>query len=231
MILPHPLLQGTLIRRYQRFLADVQLDSGEVVTAHCANTGSMMGCALPGSRVLLSVSTSAKRRYPHSWELVEADGCWVGINTSLPNRLVREAIEEGVIAELCGYETIRCEVPYGAASRVDLLLCGSRGVCYVEVKNVTLVRERVALFPDAVTTRGQRHLQELMETVRLGHRAANVFVVQREDADSFSPAAAIDPEYALLLRVAADSGVELLAYQALVTPGEIRLVRSLPVSL
>jgi len=231
MILPQPLLSGTLIRRYQRFLADVQLDCGTVVTAHCANTGSMMGCALPGSRVLLSVSANPGRRYPHSWELVHADGCWVGINTSLPNRLAREGIETGVIRELAGYDAVRCEVPYGSASRVDLLLSGARGVCYVEVKNVTLVRERVALFPDAVTARGQRHLQELTEMVRQGHRAANLFVVQREDADAFSPADAIDPQYGRTLREAAQNGVELLAYQALVTPTEIRLARPLPVVL
>ncbi|GFO64224.1 DNA/RNA nuclease SfsA [Geomonas paludis] len=231
MKLPQPLYQGTLIRRYQRFLADVQLDDGTVVTAHTPNTGSMMGCALPGNRVLLSVSGNPGRKYPHSWELVQADGVWVGINTMLPNLLAREAILNGVVAELAGYDHIKLEVPYGTGSRIDLLLSGERGLCYVETKNVTLVRERCALFPDAVSTRGQKHLRELMEMVRQGHRAVNLFVVQRGDGDALSPADAIDPAYGALLREAAQAGVELLAYQASVTESEVRLSHSVPVLL
>ncbi|TSK08088.1 MAG: DNA/RNA nuclease SfsA [Geobacter sp.] len=231
MMLPPPLYQGTLIRRYHRFLADVELDDGTFVTAHTPNTGSMMGCAVPGNRVVLSVSGNPGRKYPHSWELVQADGVWVGINTQLPNLLTREAIQNGTIAELSGYEKITLEVPYGTGSRIDLLLSGERGLCYVETKNVTLVKERCALFPDAVSTRGQKHLRELMEMVRQGHRAVNLFVVQRGDGDALAPADAIDPTYGHLLREAADAGVELLAYQAQVTLGEIRLTHPVPVLL
>jgi sugar fermentation stimulation protein A len=231
MQLPEPLFHGTLIRRYQRFLADVELDDGSLVTAHTPNTGSMLGCAIPGSRVLLSKSDNAARKYAHSWELVHADGQWVGINTLLPNRLVREGIENGVIAELAGYQSIRAEVAYGTGSRIDLLLSGERGSCYVEVKNVTLVENRCALFPDAVTARGQKHLRELMEVVRLGHRAVNFFVVQRGDGDTVSPADAIDPAYGALLREAAEAGVEILAYRAQVSRSEICLEQRLPVLL
>ncbi|HBA89394.1 MAG TPA: DNA/RNA nuclease SfsA [Geobacter sp.] len=231
MKLPHPLFHGTLIRRYQRFLADVELDDGTVVTAHTPNTGSMMGCATPGNRVLLSMSANPGRKYPHSWELVHADGIWVGINTQLPNLLVREAIENGTVAELGGYRQIRGEVAYGSGSRIDLLLSGESGLCYVEVKNVTLVRSRRALFPDAVSARAQKHLRELMEMVSLGHRAVNFFVVQREDGEAVSPADAIDPAYGSVLREAKAYGVELLAYQASVTRTEVRLVRPIPIIL
>jgi sugar fermentation stimulation protein A len=231
MILPEPLFHGTLIRRYKRFLADVELDDGSLVTAHTPNTGSMMGCARPGSRVILSLSGNPGRKYPHSWELVHADGVWIGINTMLPNRLAREAIEDGTITELAGYGVIRAEVPYGEGSRIDLLLSGTPGKCYVEVKNVTLVEGGCALFPDAVTARGQKHLRELMEVVRQGHRGVNLFVVQRADGESVSPADAIDPGYGAQLREAHRAGVELLAYRAVVTQSEVRLLHKLEVLL
>ena len=231
MNLPEPLFHGTLIRRYQRFLADVQLDDGSLVTAHTPNTGSMLGCARPGSRVVLSKSGNPARKYAHSWELVHTDGVWVGINTLLPNRLVREGIENGAIAELAGYREIRSEVAYGTGSRIDLLLSGDAGRCYVEVKNVTLVEEGSALFPDAVTARGQKHLRELMEVVRLGHRGVTVFVVQRGDGERVRPADAIDPAYGALLREAAQAGVELLAYRAEVTLNRVHLNLRLPVLL
>ncbi|AJY69001.1 transcriptional regulator [Geobacter sulfurreducens] len=228
MILPHPLYSGTLIRRYQRFLADVRLEDGTVVTAHCPNSGSMKGCSQPGSAVFLSLSDNPKRRLAYTWELVMADGYWAGINTGLPNRLVREGIENGTIAELLGYERIRPEVRYGTNSRVDLLLEGP-GRCWVEVKNVTLVEGGTALFPDAVTERGQKHLRELMEVVRQGDRGVIFFVVQRGDGSAVAPADAIDPVYGRLLRQAVSAGVEALAYRALVTPEEIRLTERLPV--
>ncbi|MBJ6723525.1 DNA/RNA nuclease SfsA [Geomesophilobacter sediminis] len=231
MLLPQPLFHGTLIRRYQRFLADVELDDGTVVTAHTANTGSMKGCAVPGNRVVLSVSDNPGRKYPYSWELVHADGFWAGINTRYPNFLAREGILDGTIAELAGYENLREEVPYGEGSRIDLLLNGTRGSCYIEVKNVTLVEKGAALFPDAVTLRGQKHLRELMEVVRRGDRGVNLFVVQRGDGEYVAPADGIDPAYGRMLREAAANGVELLAYRAEVTPGEIRLVQRLPVVL
>lgn len=225
------LIPGRLIRRYKRFLADIELPDGSQVSAHCPNSGSMAGCAVPGSRVLLSRSTNLKRKYSHTWELVQADGCWIGINTWLPNRLAHEAIEAGVITELQGYCEIRQEVPYGVNSRIDLLLTGEKGLCYVEIKNVTLVGNSTALFPDAVTIRGQKHLRELMQVVRSGHRAITLFMVQREDAVSMSPADAIDPTYGQLLRQASDAGVELLAYQAQVSPTEIRVTKPLPIHL
>lgn len=223
------LISGILIKRYKRFLADVELADGSMVTAHCPNSGSMKGCALPGGQVLLSRSDNPNRKLAYTWELAEADDHWIGLNTSLPNRLVREAIEDGTVSELQGYTSIRPEVPYGDRSRIDLLLEGPAGRCFVEVKNVTLVEKGRALFPDAVTTRGQKHLQELMRVVREGDRGVIFFTVQRADGNTVSPADLIDPEYGRLLRMALENGVEALAYRALVTPQEIRLTERLPV--
>lgn len=231
MLLP-PLIPGTLIRRYKRFLADIELSDGRVVTAHCPNSGSMLGCNVPGAPVMLSRSDNPGRKLPYTWELVQVDGFWVGLNTMLPNRLAEETITGGLAAELQGYERIRREVPYGSErSRIDLLLEGDRGRCYVEVKNVTLVEDGRALFPDAVTTRGQKHLRELMEVVAQGDRGVIFFTVQRGDGHAVSPADAIDPEYGRLLREAVQNGVEALAYRAEVTPQEIRLAGQLPVLL
>ncbi|NMC75319.1 MAG: DNA/RNA nuclease SfsA [Geobacteraceae bacterium] len=229
MRLPEPLYPGVLIRRYQRFLADVLLQNGVTVTAHCPNSGSMKGCSVPGSEVLLSRSNNPKRKHPFTWELVRANGLWVGINTGLPNALVREALVQEKVPELAGYDHIRSEVRYGADSRIDLLLTGQTGCCYVEVKNVTLVDGERALFPDSVTVRGQKHLRELMEVVRNGGRGVIFFVVQREDARTLSPADAIDPDYGNLLRLVVGNGVEALAYQASVSPREILLARRLPI--
>ncbi|NVN91120.1 MAG: DNA/RNA nuclease SfsA [Desulfuromonadales bacterium] len=223
-----PLIPALLIRRYKRFLADVTLQDGRSVTVHCPNSGSMKGCAEPGSRVFLSRSSNPGRAYPLTWELVESNGFWAGINTALPNRLVREAIENGSVVELQGYETIRSEVPYGEHSRIDLLLEGPSGRCFVEVKNVTLIENSSALFPDAVTTRGQKHLNELMRVVREGDRGVIFFTVQRGDAESLSPADAIDPEYGRLLRLALANGVEALAYRADISVEEIHLTQRLP---
>lgn len=231
MKLPQTLYQGSLLRRYQRFLADVQMADGDTVTVHCPNSGSMMGCATPGSTVLLSLSQNPNRKYPFTWELVQVGEQWVGINTGRPNNLVREAICEGVVSELAGYDAIRPEVRYGTNSRIDLLLTGTPGLCYVEVKNVTLVEDEIALFPDAVTERGQKHLLELMKVVRSGRRGVIFFVVQRGDARCLAPADRIDPHYGRLLRTAVENGVEALAYQARVEPSEIRLTRRLPVLL
>ncbi len=231
MYLPSPLYAGTLLRRYQRFLADVELADGQFVTAHCPNSGSMKGCAEPGSPVLLSVSDNPKRKLPYTWELVQVNGLWVGINTGLPNRLVSEAISRGTVGDLADYTNIRPEVRYGKNSRIDLLLTGPAGLCYVEVKNVTLVEGNRALFPDAVTVRGQKHLRELMQVVREGNRGVIFFVVQRGDACVVAPADRIDPEYGKLLRLAVQNGVEAIAYRAHVEPGEIYLTRRLEISL
>ena len=190
MIFRAKLAQGRLIRRYKRFLADVQLPGG-VVTAACPNTGSMMGCCEPGSRVWLSESDSATRKYRHTWELVEVGKVMVGINTSLPNALAAEAIADGAIAELGGYASVRREVGFGEErSRIDLLLeHPGRPPCYVEVKNVTAaVSGRVALFPDAVTERGAKHLRELVRLKAAGLRAVQLYCVQRGDVGEVRPA-------------------------------------------
>ena len=227
-----PLTPARLLRRYKRFLADVELADGTQLTAVCPNTGSMLGCCAPGSAVWLSASDSPTRKYRHTWELVQAGRVKVGINTALPNRLVEEAVVAGVIAELAGYTRLRREVPFGEErSRVDLLLgADGRPDCYVEVKNVTAaVSDRVALFPDAVSARGAKHLRELMRLVASGQRAVLVYCVQRGDVDEVRPADAIDPLYGRTLRAALAAGVEVLAYRAKVTTREIRLVQRLAV--
>lgn len=227
-----PLVAGVLLRRYQRFLADVQLDDGRLLTAHTPNTGSMQGCCRPGSRVWLRDSGSSTRKYPYTWELVEAEpDVWVGINTGLANALVREAIENGTVAALQGYSQIRQEVRYGEEnSRIDLLLeRADGGRCYVEVKNATLVENGTALFPDAVSSRGAKHLRELAAMVRQGHRAVIFFCVQRCDARRVAPADAIDPVYGRTLREVLAQGVEALAYRAQVVPAGIALAAPLPV--
>jgi len=228
-----PLVEGVLVRRYKRFLADVELASGGAVTAACPNTGSMMGCCEPGSRVWLSESDSPTRKYRHTWEIVEADGVNVGVNTGLPNRLVREAVESGVIGELSGYGSIRPEVAFGAErSRIDLLLeAPGRPACYVEVKNVTAAVEgRVALFPDAVSERGAKHLRELVRLRAQGLRAVLVFCVQRGDVDEVRPADAIDPLYGRTLREAIAAGVEVMAWRAKVTMRSIAIDARLAVN-
>ena len=230
MHLPQYLATGTLIRRYKRFLADVLLDNGSTTTVHCPNTGSMLGCALPGSKVLLSRSDNPHRKYSFTWELVRIGATWIGINTAYPPRLVREGTENGIVTELQGYASIRPEVTCGE-SRIDLLLEGRQGACWVEVKNVTLVEDRHALFPDAVTTRGQKHLRELMRVVANGDRGVIFFVVQRGDAEAVLPADRIDPAYGVLLREAVACGVETLAYRASVSTAAISLERRLPVLL
>lgn len=233
MKFPQMLTEGRLIRRYKRFLADVELADGSILTAHTSNTGSMLGCAEPGSRVWMSRSDNPRRKYPWSWELVEAPtGAIVGINTALPPALVQEGIDDAVVTELQDYQHIRREVRYGNEnSRVDLLL--QQGIdpdCYVEVKNVTaMIKNSIAVFPDAVSARGQKHLRELMQVVQQGKRAVIFFVVQRADARAVRPADHIDPVYGELLRQAIATGVEAIAYSATVSEHQIKLVRRLPV--
>ena len=225
-----PLIPGILISRYKRFLADIKLEDGQIVTAHCPNSGSMKGCKTPGSRVYLSYQDKPSRKLKYTWELVEANRAWVGINTGLPNKLVREAIEGNHIPELDGYPQIKSEVKFGKNSRIDLLLENPADICYVEIKNVTLLENEQARFPDAITLRGQKHLNELMKAVKTGHRAVIFFVVQRQDATSFAPADDIDPEYGRLLRRAVKSGgVEILVYQTRISPREITIQNPLPV--
>ena len=233
MRFPAPLESAWLIRRYKRFLADVTLDDGSTLTAHCPNTGSMLGCHTPGARVWLSRSDNPKRKYAYTWEMVELEeGVLVGVNTGRSNALVREAIESGVIGELAGYDDIRAEVRYGEErSRVDFLLSRDDSRCYVEVKNVTAAVERgIALFPDAVSTRGTRHLRELIATLRESRRRAVLcFCVQRPDVHEVRPADAIDPDYGRTLRDALDAGVEVIAYRATLCPDCVVLAERIPV--
>ncbi|MCK7614574.1 DNA/RNA nuclease SfsA [Roseibium sediminicola] len=208
-----PLVSGRLVKRYKRFLADVLLDDGGAITAHCANPGSMLGLKEPGSRVWLSQSDNPKRKLKYSWEVIEADGALVGINTAHPNKLVEEALEAGRIEGLTGYDSLRREVKYGKNSRIDILLERSEGArTYVEVKNVHLMRQPgLAEFPDSVTARGAKHLAELADMVAEGHRAAMVFLVQRPDCDRISLAGDIDPAYAAAFEAARAAGVEAYA--------------------
>lgn len=235
MRFPSPLIPATLIRRYKRFLADVRLDDGRELTVHTPNTGAMTGCAEPGSRIWLRDTGNPARKYPLAWELsTTPGGALVGVNTHLANRLVREAIEGGVIPELRGYARIRQEVRYGEeGSRIDLLLQErGRADCYVEIKSVTLVRgEGEAAFPDAVSARGSKHLRELAHIVRGGDRAVLLFCVQRADARLVRPAADIDPLYARTLAEARRAGVEILAWRASVSPQAIELDTRLPVEI
>ncbi|MBN2357158.1 DNA/RNA nuclease SfsA [candidate division KSB1 bacterium] len=226
-----PLKSGILLRRYKRFLADVVLADGLTVQAHCPNSGSMLGCQEPGSHVLLSYNPSPKRKYPYTWELVQVDRHWVGINTQVPNRIVKEAIVAGRIPLLSGYPKIKSEVRVGERSRLDLFLSNDKQTCFVEIKNVSLVQDGIAYFPDAVTERGARHLLELQNLVSSGARGIIFFVVQRGDAQAFRPAWHIDPHYARVLLQSYQSGVEVMAYQAAVNPLHIALSQALPFQL
>ena len=231
MRFPSRLIRGTLVQRYKRFLADVRLEDDEIVTAHCTNTGSMIGCKEPGSKVYISRSENLNRKLLYTWEMIKTDGRWVGINTLHPNKLVAEAVESGLITELSGYRSIRREVKVSAHTRLDLCLEGNNGSCFVEVKNVTLAANGTAAFPDAVSDRGTRHLQELMRLKRQGHRAAMVFVIQRSDCQNFRPADEIDSEYGRWLRRAVKAGVEVLPYAAKVTAREIVLTGRIAMTL
>jgi len=226
-----PLIRGTLIQRYKRFLADVCLENGDIITAHCTNTGSMMGCTKPGSAVYVSRSDTAHRKLRYTWEMIRVGRAWVGINTLHPNRLVAEAVEGGIIGELAGYEAVRREVVTRQGTRLDMRLDKGAESCFVEVKNVTAAIGKAAAFPDAVSMRGTKHLKELMRLRRKGYRTAMVFVVQRSDCRFFRPADEIDPEYGRWLRRAVKAGVEILSYRASVTPKEILLVESLEARL
>jgi len=225
------LIPGTLIKRYKRFLADIKLDSGEIVTAHCPNSGSMKTCQEPGWKVLLSASDNPKRKLKYTWEMVHNGTCWIGINTHLANKLAVEAIKNGIIKELQGYDDLRTEVKYGKNSRVDILLSSGEKKCYVEVKNVTLVDEGIYKFPDSVTTRGQKHLRELSDMIKLGHRAVMLYAVQRTDGTIFQPAEKIDPVYTETLKKVHNEGLEILPYTASLSPQEIFLENRIPFSL
>jgi sugar fermentation stimulation protein A len=236
MQFPAPLVPATLVRRYKRFLADVVVPSGEIITVHCANPGSMIGLNVPGARVWLSKSASAQRKLAHSWELIEVDlGAGlelVGINTTHPNVLAAEAIAAGSIPELAGYASARREVKYGSNSRVDFLLGSpSRPPCYVEIKNVHLMRQQgLAEFPDAVTRRGAKHLAELGAMVGAGNRAVMLFLIQIGSARSFKLARDIDQAYGQAFDAARLAGVEFLAYRCIVSCGGIEVGGPVPIA-
>ncbi|MCK6439029.1 MAG: DNA/RNA nuclease SfsA [Planctomycetes bacterium] len=229
-----PLLRGVLLKRYKRFLADVKLDDGRVLTVHCPNSGSMKACCEPGRPVIVSDSQDAKRKLRYTWEMIQMGETWVGVNTSNPNRAVAQFIEQGAIAELAGYAALKREVKYGkeGRSRIDMLLSGGgKADCYVEVKNTTMRVGEHSAFPDAQTERGRKHLEELAREVKGGKRAAMFFFVGRADCSRFRPADEIDPEYGALLRKVVKSGVEALAYRMSVSPDGIELRDRLPVDL
>ena len=231
MRFPNPLVKGTLIKRYKRFLTDVELESGDVVTAHCANPGSMLGLTEPGLEVWLSPAANPERKLRYTWEMVHDGRALVGINTAHPNGLVAEAIEAGTITELQGYGSQRREVKYGRNSRIDILLEGDGPACYVEVKNVHLSRvPGTAEFPDSVTARGAKHLVEMTDMVAQGHRAIMVYLIQRDDGDHLSIAADIDPNYDEGLTLALESGVEAVAYSCKLTPEAITVENAVPLA-
>lgn len=224
-----PLEPAVLIKRYKRFLADVELPKGRRITVHCPNSGSMLGCSTPGSPVYISASDNPGRKYVYTLEMVRVGATWVGINTSLTNHLVREAFELGIVTEIGQVDDIRAEVKTSAHSRLDFLLsCGERRI-YVEVKNCSLAEDNVAMFPDAVTRRGTKHLHELMVLKKAGYEAVVFFCVQRQDVTSFALAAHIDPVYSKALIEAKRQGVVVLAYQAEVSPRQIEIKHPLPV--
>ncbi len=227
-----PLQKGTLLKRYKRFLADVALEDGSVITMHCANTGAMTGCAEPGSTVWFSTSDNPKRKYAHSWELTQTQaGHWICVNTARANALVVEAILAGEIPQLRGYDALNTEVKYGHEnSRIDILLkSDSQPHCFIEVKSVTLLDEiqgdkGQGYFPDAVTTRGQKHLRELAEVAKDGSRSILLFAVLHSGIEKVAPALHIDANYSQLLKAAQEAGVEVLCYKASLSKHEIRMV-------
>lgn len=231
-----PLIEGVLIQRYKRFFADVRLPTGEVVVAHCANSGSMLSVKEPGSKVWISPAADPARKLRYTWELIKVNGAMVGVNTGHPNRIVAEAIAAGEIKELAGYESLKREQKYGKNSRIDILLeSPGRPPCYVEIKNVTMRRgftdAHKAEFPDSVTERGAKHLVEMADMVRNGARAVMFYLVQRTDCANFRVAGDIDPAYEKGLKTALAAGVEAIGYGCDITPGGITIARPLTLDL
>lgn len=236
MKFPAPLIEGILVQRYKRFLADVRLSTGEIVLAHCANSGSMLSVNEPGSKVWLSPAADPLRKLRYTWELIEVNGAMVGINTGLPNRIVAEAVAAGQIPELMGYESLKREQKYGKNSRIDILLeSPGRPPCYVEIKNVTMRRgftpAHKAEFPDSITARGAKHLIEMSDMVKKGARAVMFYLVQRTDCADFRVAGDIDPAYEKGLRDALAAGVEAIGYGCDITPDGITVARPLTLDL
>ena len=225
-----PLIPARLIKRYKRFLADARLEDGTEITAHCANPGSMMGLKEPGTKIWLEPNDDPKKKLKYGWRLVDhEDGHFTGVDTSVPNRALKASLMAHEIPELASYPTVRSEVKYGQNSRIDFLLSGDGPDLYVEVKSVTLSRQTgCAEFPDSVTARGTKHLNELVEMVKSGHRALMFYLVQRTDADHVTLAEDIDPTYAAAFDAARAAGVEVLAYNCQISPQSITLGKPLP---
>ena len=226
-----PLIEGTIIKRYKRFLVDVELKDGEVITAHSANTGSMKTCLEPGWKCLLSFHDNPKRKLKYGLEMTSNGSTWIGVNTHLPNKIVLEAIKNGEIKELEGYDFIKPEYKVGD-SRIDIFLSRGDQQCFVEIKNVTMLGDKgTVLFPDSKTERGQKHLRELAGLIKKGHRGVMFYLVQREDVDLFMPATEIDPEYSRLLEEGHKNGLEILVYQCWVKRDGIKIRKPLPFKL
>ncbi|MDX9818185.1 MULTISPECIES: DNA/RNA nuclease SfsA [Desulfococcus] len=226
------MIPGRLIKRYRRFLADVVLENGQAVTAHCPNSGKMTSCCEPGMPVYLSFHDNPKRKLKYTWEIIRMPTSLVGVNTLVPNRLVAASIGQGLVEELSGYASVQREASVGRNSRIDLLLSdGAGGRCYVEVKNCTWVQDGVASFPDAVTARGLKHLVELRRLAKKGDRCVMFYLIQRMDAEYFVPADEIDPKYGEGLRLAAKEGVEILVFDVVITLEWIRLNKRIPYRL
>ena len=229
-----PLVRGRLIKRYKRFLVDIELESGKVVVAHCANPGSMMNLLQPDAEVWLSLASNPNRKLKYTWEMIRYEDTLIGLNTSLPNKIVEDAIQQDLVAEFTEYDSLKREVKYGENSRIDILLQSSNlPDCYLEVKSVTLKRpengNNLAEFPDSVTVRGTKHLHELSGQVANGNRAAMFYLVQREDCDRLSIAGDIDPNYANAFIAARKAGVEMLCYGCSISPEAIKIRRKLEI--
>ncbi len=223
------LFRGVLIKRYKRFLADVRLDDGSLVTAHCPNSGAMTTCSESGRPVYLSLSDNPKRKHPYTFELIDMGSSLVGVNTNVPNRLVKSAVMAQVFPELSGYELVTSEVTIHSSTRLDLMLSDPiKGNCYIEIKNCTLVENGQARFPDAVTSRGLKHLDELVSLKKKGHRCVMFYVIQRMDASKFAPADHIDPVYGAGLRKAYAQGVEIMVYDTAITLSSISTGKKVP---
>lgn len=225
-----PLKVAIFLRRYQRFLADVQFDDGRIVTAHCPNTGSMRTCSTPGSKVYLSESDNPNRKYKYTIEIITENSTMIAINTSRTNSVVYEAIQNGLIAELGTPTKVQREVRTSANCRLDFALHYDTSLTFVEIKSCTFAQNGIAMFPDAVTARGHKHLLELADLVRRGHSGAVFFLVQRSDARQFHPATFIDPLYSATLKKVHEQGVAIIVYQADVSPEDIMVSQPLPFS-
>lgn len=224
------LVKGKLIKRYKRFLTDVELENGEIVVAHCTNSGTMKTCIEEGAPVYLTPVDDPKRKTKFTWEMIYMNNDWIGINTSHPNLLAFDAIKNNEINRLKGYSEVKREVKW-EDSRFDVMAKTDNEICFVEVKNATMKSGEYAIFPDAVTTRGRKHLETLIRVKKAGMRAVMLYVIQRSDVDFFDTANEIDPDYGKTLRKAVNAGVEIIAMQAKVTPEEIKFVRELKVNL